>query len=243
MSNRFGTLLKKIILGKRSNLISLDDPFEVMPSLLAHCQVTGMLDAGASDGRISKRLLRRFPTAQIYAFEPNPQYANRLKEYASAESRFHPYFLALSDQKGQASLNVTASLGSTSLLTPGRRMQELMAEGVAVTNREQVEMTTIDEWVQANGNPTVELMKFDIQGAELKALTGAVRTLQTSTLLVYAEIWFNSGYEGGALYGEIDTFLHQYGYVLYDFYKPKYDGKGLLTWANAIFIHAERVQG
>jgi FkbM family methyltransferase len=243
MSNRFGTLLKKMFLGKRSNLISLEDPFEVMQRLLSHREVTGILDAGASDGRISKRLLRRFPAAQVFAFEPNPMYAEPLKQYAEAESHFQPHFLALSDQKGQASLNVTASLGSTSLLTPGQRMQELMPEGVAVTNCEQVEVTTIDEWVQANGNPDIELMKFDIQGAELKALSGAVHTLQMSTLLIYAEIWFNAGYEGGALYGEIDTFLHQYGYVLYDFYKPKYDSKGLLTWANAIFIHAQRVQG
>jgi len=242
MSNRFGTLLKKVFLGKRDNLISLEDPFEVMQRLLSHCQVTGMLDAGASDGRISRRLLRRFPAAQAYAFEPNPQYAERLREYARIEPRFQPHFLALSDEKGQACLNVTASLGSTSLLTPGQRMQELLPEGVAVTNREQVEITTIDEWVREHGNPGIELMKFDIQGAELKALSGAVHTLQTSTLLVYAEIWFNAGYEGGALYGEIDTFLHQHGYVLYDFYKPKYDSKGLLTWANAIFIHAERVQ-
>jgi len=242
MSNRFGTRLKKLFLGKKGNLISLEDPFETMQRLMARCEVTGMLDAGASDGRISRRLLRRFPQAQAYAFEPNPLYAERLKQYAAAEPRFHPYFLALSDEKGHASLNVTASVGSTSLLTPGRRMQELLAEGVAVAKQEEVELTTIDEWVQANGQPAIELMKFDIQGAELKALRGAVHTLQTSTLLIYAEIWFNAGYEGGALYGEIDTFLHQYGYVLYDFYKPKYDSKGLLTWANAIFIHAERVQ-
>jgi FkbM family methyltransferase len=241
MSNRLGTQLKKMFLGKRSNLISLEDPFETMSRLLRRCEVTGVLDAGASDGRISRRLLRRFPGAQAFAFEPNPLYAERLEQYAAVEPRFHPYFLALSDQKGRARLNVTTSVGSTSLLTPGRRIQELLAEGADVTKQEDVEATTIDEWVQSNGNPPIQVMKFDIQGAELKALSGAIGTLQTSTLLVYAEIWFNACYEGGALYGEVDAFLQQHGFVLYDFYKPKYDAKGLLTWANAIFLNPDRV--
>ncbi|MBN2131857.1 MAG: FkbM family methyltransferase [Sedimentisphaerales bacterium] len=242
MSNRFGTFLKKSLLGKKDNLVSLDDPFAVMPRLLGHCEITGILDAGASNGRISKRLLRRFPGAQAFAFEPNPLYAQSLKQYAETEPRFHPCFVALSDEKGHALLNVTNSVGSTSLLTPGRRMQELLAEGVSVSHREDVELTTIDEWAGSNGDPAIQLMKFDIQGAELKALKGAVQMLQTSALLVYTEIWFNSGYEGGALYGEVDAFLNQHGFVLYDFYKPKYDAHGLLTWANAIFLHAERVQ-
>ena len=242
MSNRFGTLLKKMFLGKRDNLVSLEDAFEAMPGLLGHHEITGILDAGASNGRISKRLLRRFPGAQAFAFEPNPLYAERLKRYAEIEPRFHPSFVALSDEKGRAALNVTSSVGSTSLLTPGQRMQDLLAEGASVTSQEEVEITTIDEWAQANGSPALHLMKFDIQGAELKALKGAVQTLATSTLLVYTEIWFNAGYEGGALYGEIDAFLHEHGFVLYDFYKPKYDAQGLLTWANAIFLHTERIR-
>ncbi len=243
MSNCLSTWLKRRVVGTLNNLVSLEDPFAAMRRLLVHCEVTGMLDAGASDGRISRRLLRRFPQAQVFAFEPNPCYAEPLRQYAKAEPRFHPDPVALSDERGRAVLKVTSSVGSTSLLTLGPRMQELLAEGGAVTRHEQVEVTTIDDWVQSHGSPAIHLMKFDIQGAELKALKGAIRTLQDSVLLVYAEVWFNAGYEGGALYGEIDTFLRQYGFVLHDFYKPKYDAQGLLTWANAIFLHAERVLG
>ena len=74
MANKFGSFLKKRLLGKNRNLVSFDEPFEVMPRLLKGHRVTGIIDAGASNGRISKRLLRRFPAAQAYAFEPNPLY-------------------------------------------------------------------------------------------------------------------------------------------------------------------------
>ena len=240
MSNRVGTFLKKTLLGKKGNLVSLEEPFDKMQHLLQGQEVTGILDAGASYGRISKRLMRRFPQAHVFAFEPNPLYAERLRQFAEAEPRFHPQFVALSDRKGHAALHVTESPGSTSLLTPGQHMRELYRDSVSVASCEQVEVTTIDDWVRSNDSPAVQLMKFDIQGAELQALRGATETLGTSTLLIYAEIWFNPGYEGGALYSEIDLFLRSQGFVLYDLFKPKYDPKGPLLWGNAIFLHADR---
>ena len=56
-----------------------------------------------------------------------------------------------------------------------------------------------------------------------------------------SEISFNPLYEGGAVYSEIDLFLRDYGFGLYDMYKPKYNQRGLIMWANAIFVNAERL--
>ena len=242
MSNPIGVFLKKLIVGNSKNLVSLEDPFVQMQRLMQGQQVTGILDAGASHGRISGKLLRRFPQAQVFAFEPNPRYGDTLRQYARAEPRFHPYFIALSDKKGRARLNLTAAPGSTSLLTPNQRMRELFSAEASVQSAMDVEVTTIDDWVQSNGGPSIQIMKFDIQGAELKALLGATRTLHESTSLVYIELWFNPGYEAGPLYGDIDSFLRSQGFILFDVYKPKYDPRGLLTWANAIFLNPARVK-
>ncbi len=146
MANPIGILLKKAILRKWNNLVSLDDPFERMPRLLRSRRVTGILDAGASHGRISRKLLRGFPEAHLFAFEPNALYAPTLQQYAGEEPRFHPYFVALSDEKGRACLNVTASPGSTSLLTPGEQMRESFSRDAAVESRREVEVATIDDW-------------------------------------------------------------------------------------------------
>lgn len=241
MTNRFSSFAKKKLLGKNQNLVSLDKPYEVMAHLLKGCQVTGIIDAGASNGRISKRLLRKFPAAHIYAFEPNPLYTETLQRYAKEEPRFHPQFLALSDHEGYADLYVTESPGSTSLFTPGKRLKEINPRGASVKSLEKVQTVTIDEWAKRNGNPAIQLMKFDIQAAELRALRGAVRLLQSSTLLVYTEIWFNPVYEEGAIYSEIDLFLREYGFALYDMFKPKYNPNGMLLWGNAIFLNVERL--
>ncbi len=241
MSNPVGVFLKKAILRKSGNLVSLEDPFDVMPRLLQSRQVTGILDAGAGYGRISRKLIRRFPQAHVFAFEPNELYTQTLRQFADAEPRFHPCAAALSDETGRACLNVTSSPGSTSLLTPGGRMRDSFHEAVAVEDRREVEVTTIDDWVRSHGKPSLEVLKFDIQGAELKALCGATHTLQESTLLIYTEVWFNPGYEAGALFSEIDSFLRSSGFVLYDLYKPKHDRRGTIIWGNAIFVHASRL--
>ena len=241
MANRLSSFVKKKFLGKNQNLVSLNDPYGVMAQLLKGREVTGIIDAGASNGRISKRLLREFPSAHIYAFEPNCLYTETLQQHAKEEPRFHPQFLALSDHEGHADLHVTESPGSTSLFAPGSRLKEIDRQGASVKSMEKVEIVTIDEWAKRNDDPSIQLMKFDIQAAELRALRGAVRVLQSSTLMVYTEICFNPVYTEGAIYSEIDLFLREYGFVLYDMFKPKYNPNGLILWGNAIFLHGERL--
>ena len=241
MTNQFSTFIKKRILGKDQNLVSLYEPYQVMSRLLKGQEVTGIIDAGASDGRISKRLLERFPAAHVYAFEPNPIYADTLTKYAEAEPRFHPEFLALSDREGTANLYVTESPGCTSLLSPGVRMRQICPQGATIKHLEEIRVVTIDEWVKRRGNPAIQLMKFDIQGAELKALRGATCLLGGPTLLVYAEIWFNPAYDGAAIYSEVDLFLREYGFVLYDIFRPKYNRDGMIMWGNAIFLNLKQV--
>ena len=240
MSNPFSLFFKKTVLGTKNNLVSLDEPYQAFARLLKNFQITGIIDAGASNGRISKKLIHNFPKAHVYGFEPNSLYVNTLFQYAKEDSRFSPCFVALSDHEGTADLQKTASPGSTSLYTPGEQLKKLDPIGTSVKKTEKVEVTTIDQWVILNGNPAIQLMKFDIQGGELKALQGATRTLKNSTLLIYIEILFNPLYSGGAIYSDIDLFLRKYGFVLYDIYKPKYNSNGLLLWGNAIYLHADK---
>ncbi len=241
MSNLFSSFVKKTVLGTKNNLVSLDEPYHAIARLLKNFQITGIIDAGASNGHISKRLLRNFPKANVYGFEPNSLYANTLLQYAKEDSRFSPYFVALSDHEGTADLQKTSSPGSTSLFTPGKYLKKLDPHGTSVRSTEKVKVTTIDQWSIRNGNPAIQLMKFDIQGGELKALQGATRLLNNSTLLIYTEVLFNSLYDNGAIFCEIDLFLRKQGFVLHDIYKPKYDSNGLLLWGNAIYLHAEKI--
>jgi hypothetical protein len=102
-------------------------------------------------------------------------------------------------------------------------------------------ITTIDEWIKENEKPVIQLIKLDIQGVELQALRGATNTLINTVQLVYTEILFNPLYENGAVYSQIDLYLREHGFVLYDIYRPKYNSDEIIMWGNAILVHAARL--
>jgi len=241
MANRFGTFLKKMIVGRDANLVSLDEPYRVIRRILRGRKINGILDAGASSGRLTGKMLELFPEAQAYAFEPHPMYREKLEALASGDPRIHPVYAAISDHTGSLDLNITKSPGGTSLFAPGERVRKTNPEGSVIRKVETVEVNTIDNWARENNIGRIELMKFDIQGGELDAFRGARETMTDSTLVVYTEILFNRMYEGGSIYSEIDLCLREYGFVLYDIFKPRYDGNNLLLWGNGIFVHAGKL--
>ncbi len=242
MANLLKSFVRYTLFRRSGSLVCFDKNYTAIGRLLCGQRVTGILDAGASNGRISKRFLRMFPEAQVFAFEPQPLYREALEQYAQKDPRFQPQFAALSDTVGTIDLHLTHSPGTTSLFIPDPRMKALYPEETVTTGVEKVDVVSIDEWAMRHGDPAIQLMKFDIQGGELKAMEGASRVLQTSTLLVYTEILFNPLYEGGAIYSQIDLCLRKFGFVLYNIFKPKSDKNQMLYQADAIFVHAERLR-
>jgi len=232
------SLVRRTLLAKYDNLVALDDVYFTLGRLLAGTRVTGVLDAGASNGRVSRKLLRIFPQAAVYAFEPNPLYRPDWEHLTAQTPALKISHAALSDENGQMTLHITRSAGPSSFFRPNRRFRENYPEESEPERDETVQVVRLDDWCAQNGSPEIQLMKFDIQAAELRALRGAVDTLRT-TLVVYTEIFFNPMYEGGALYSEIDLFLRENGFSLFNIYKPRADANGMLDQANAIFVKPE----
>ncbi len=235
-------LLSRLFLGKHGNLISLGDHYADMQKLLRDRSITGLMDAGASDGRVTRKFLRAFPQATAYLFEPHPTYREKLEDYAKTDRRIKPQFVALSDTDGELTLNLNQQTGMTSIFDTNQLSAELFPEGESGQKPTSVQAITIDSWRQQNGNPPFEIMKFDLQAAELKALKGASRTLTESTLIIYTEVFFNPLYEGGALFSQIDLLLREYGFSLFNIYKPKASKQGMLLWANAVYVNTNKIK-
>ncbi len=73
MAKLLKTFVRNTLWSGQDNLMALDDPYYVIRDLLKDQKVTGILDAGASNGRVARKLLRLFPDAKAYAFEQNPE--------------------------------------------------------------------------------------------------------------------------------------------------------------------------
>jgi hypothetical protein len=145
--------------------------------------------------------------------------------------------MAVSDYVGKTKLYVNADLTCNSFFPRpacGPRYYPEKAENIGEII---VDMTTIDHFCNQANIERIDILKLDIEGAEIKALSGACDILSKHAVyLIYTEVMFVSHYEGGCMFGELGGFLEKYGYTLFNLYNLKRAKNGQLRWGNAIFL-------
>ncbi len=115
---------------------------------------------------------------------------------------------------------------------------EGLAEIVTVVELVEVQTTRLDDVVHER----VDMLKLDVQGAELDVLRGAERLLE-DILVVHAEVEFFPIYKAQPLFDDIFGFLAERGFELFDLprlVRYSYGGASQhperLLWADAVFI-------
>ena len=216
-----------------------NDAFDAQKELLQGDRVSLVLDVGANFGQTSQRYARAFANARIYAFEPDPEsYAELVRRHGSSQPRIHGRNLAVSAKTGTARLNVNVRSSTNSIFETSADASlfvatELMERRFAL----DVESVALTDFCQAEGIEHVDVLKIDVQGAELLVLRGAEELLEQGKIeLVYAEVLFAHLYEGQASFREVDEYVTSFGYRMYGLYDLNYGRNGMLAWADAIWL-------
>ena len=135
-----------------------------------------VVDVGANHGLYTHALAKR--GARVEAFEPQPECLAVLRAYASrlrpANVRVHP--IALSAKAGMGTLHVPD--GSTS--SPSASLRAITANDATL----EVVLERLDAFEFSD----LDLVKIDVEGAELDVLRGAVETLGRCRPLLFIEI-------------------------------------------------------
>lgn len=133
-----------------------------------------IFDVGANLGDFSLLCLEAFHGGcEVHAFEPSSSTFSML-ESALGETSVSLHDIGLSDHSRTATLR-SSGLGSTiasveDLHRPTRQFDDRWSE--------QVRLVTLDEFCVTNDIESVDYLKLDIEGHELKALKGAERMLR-----------------------------------------------------------------
>ena len=208
-----------------------------------------IVDIGAmSEGEDRYHALVGSGLAEVTGFEPNPeqyvQLAGRPGPY-----RYLPVFLGAG---GPARFNITRYPGCASLLEPDPRFIDLFETiGCAspsgnfhVQRSELVETTRLDDLGPELG---MDFLKIDVQGAELDILRNATAKLG-QTVVIESEVEFLPIYKDQPLFGDIQCFLREQGFVLHKLidvagrplkpFRPPNPFRPIsqLLWADAIFV-------
>jgi FkbM family methyltransferase len=137
------------------------------------------VDVGANHGYFSVLAGRLVgPTGRVFAFEPNPAVFEQLSEHVARNglTNVTTERTALASQEGSLELFVSACAGNSGLssITPGS--DAFTSGSLDRSSRVQVRATTFDRWRRDRGVGRIDLMKIDVEGAEMLVLQGMTDT-------------------------------------------------------------------
>ncbi len=190
-----------------------------------------IVEAGAFDGRDTRSFAQLWPTGHVYAFEPLPILANRVRANVAGlpnvtviESAFGT---GASDTIELFSFDRERDLhGSSSILPPGDHL--VIAPDIKFDRKITVPATTIDDWHTSVGSPDIDLLWLDLQGAELMVLEHGLDMIRV-TKVCHIEVSKQPLYDGGATFKAVREFFQAYGFKMKSCRIPVRSG-------NAIFV-------
>jgi FkbM family methyltransferase len=190
-----------------------------MRALLRGVESPVIFDVGAHYGNVTAMLLRIWPTARIHCFEPEPEGLAELRLRFEHDDRVTIVPLALGSRQGKSKFYVCGQGTEMSSLLPrgewmGRRYYRHETREVI-----EVEIDTLDHYMEMSGIDTVHLVKMDVQGGEKNVLRGSSAVLAGHCFwAIYSEILFTALYNKAALFWELCRQLDKYGYTVFDVY-------------------------
>ena len=168
-------------------------------------------DIGSNYGFFSYWMLHRLPGIEVYAFEPNPKTFETMRRARLKNSlnRLHPQRVGLSDSVGRLDLHLGTKDSGHSTFA---QHPDLNAPPVA-----NVPVVTFDGWAEGTGlaEPVFGewIAKIDVEGFELKVLTGMRKALlRRAFRLIVVEVNQFTLALAGIAPEHLNEFLNDMGY-------------------------------
>lgn len=145
---------------------------KIIEKLLSKKEEIVFFDVGANDGNFAKQVSLILPgTAKIYCFEPLSNMYRKLCETTGEIENISKFNLGFGAREEISELySIEGEEALTSLYRDIHQRE--------FTFKEQVKITTIDEFLKVNGISQITYLKIDVEGHELKVLEGAASAIE-----------------------------------------------------------------
>jgi FkbM family methyltransferase len=193
------------------------DPNEFV--FLNHYLQPGMtfFDVGANEGIYTVFAASRVgESGSVRAFEPSPREFERLKANLDLNglnrTNIGLYPVALADCNGYVDLTVAEAKHA------GQNTLGVFANaGIAATSKQSVPVRRLDDLLAEDPPLRIDVVKLDVEGAELRTLEGAAGTLRKYRPVVLLEVSAASLRPQGASRQGLLAFLRSLEYTFYKF--------------------------
>jgi FkbM family methyltransferase len=154
------------------------------------------IDIGAHKGHILRELLLVASDGNSFAFEPIPSLYKKLQLKYGRKVKV--YETALSDQKGKKTFTLYTDRPAFSGFNKRITGEEYTTETLIV------KVDRLDDIIDPA--IVIDLIKIDVEGAEMEALKGAEKILKSSKPIIL----FEFGIEGNNMYGTTPEMMYDY---------------------------------
>ncbi len=209
-----------------------------LDELAPYLRLEGVIHVGAHEGQEVDAYLAR-GCRRVVLVEANPASCRVLRK-RFADRPVQVLEAAALDEDGRTTLHLHTSRGGStepSSVLELKRFKEIVGT-LETTASFDVPSARLDTLLETHAIDAAEfdLLNVDVQGAELRVLRGAERTL-ASLRAVLTEVHVVELYEGGAREAEIDEFLTEHGFGGLAFeYHELYDESGSFpAWGEVLY--------
>lgn len=193
-----------------------------------------IFDIGANIGWYTVNFSKMPHVKKVYAFEPIPHTYDYLKRHLKINciKKASAFNLAFSDVPGEKIFYWTKDeTGSASM----KNIQER-----SHVNKLKCKVTTLDKFMQ-NRRETIDLIKCDVEGAELFVFKGALKTLKECKPIIFTEMLRKWSKKFGYHPDDIINLLSDIGYHCYRYINNKIEKIDSVTseleTTNFFFFH------
>lgn len=193
-----------------------------------------VFDAGANIGEFTTLFSLFIGNGSVHSFEASCKVFERLKLVCAATERKNIFLnhLALSDKSGIVQLNIydDVYLGFNSQATRPLKNYGLDIEPVGI---EKIDATTVDHYCQKNNIEYIDLLKIDVEGAELQVMKGAQKMFEAKRIACLTFEFGQTTFDMGNRPEEIENFLTERNYKIRNLMKnePLFPGRGSVETA------------
>lgn len=189
-----------------------------------------VIDVGASDGRWSSELMRRYPSADYLLIEAQPVHEPKLKEFCARHGNARYVLAAAGPEEGEIYFDAEDPFGGVASHTPVERY------GIRVS------MTTVDTQVERHALAPPYLVKLDTHGFEVPILRGAAHVLTQTSVLIIECYNFRIAPEC-LLFHEMCQYLGERGFRCIDMFDLLYRPYDEAFWQmDMVFMRSDRAE-